>query len=102
MWRSARSTGGRADPWAMAEWGNWVADGIAGRARKMAEKEEKEWVAVVGIWNAEVDRRDQMGGVAPPVLLFSFPWCLVRAPHALAAWVSFKCSTQHHAVCSDR
>jgi hypothetical protein len=34
----------------MAEWGNWVADGIAGRARKMAEKEEKEWVAVVGIW----------------------------------------------------
>jgi hypothetical protein len=31
----------------MAEWGNWVADGIAGRARKMAEKEEKEWVALV-------------------------------------------------------
>jgi hypothetical protein len=27
------------------EWGNWVADGIAGSARKMPEKEEKEWVA---------------------------------------------------------
>jgi hypothetical protein len=37
---------------------NWVADGIAGRARKMAENEEKEWVALVDIWNAEVDRRD--------------------------------------------
>jgi hypothetical protein len=31
----------------MAEWGNWVADGIAGRARKMAEKEEQEWVELV-------------------------------------------------------
>jgi hypothetical protein len=29
---------------------------IAGRARKMAEKEEKEWVALVDTWNAEVDR----------------------------------------------
>jgi hypothetical protein len=44
------------DPWTMAEWGNWVADGIAGRARKMAEKEEQEWVALVDTWNAEVDR----------------------------------------------
>ena len=33
------------DPWVMTEWGNWVADGIAGSTRKMAEKEEKEWVA---------------------------------------------------------
>jgi hypothetical protein len=47
----------------MAEWGNWVADGIAGRARKMAEKEEQEWVELVDTWNAEVDRRDRMGGV---------------------------------------
>jgi hypothetical protein len=46
------------DPSTIAEWGNWVADGIAGRARKMAEKEEKEWVALVDTWNAEVDRRD--------------------------------------------
>jgi hypothetical protein len=30
------------DPWTIAEWGNWVADGIAGCAGKMAEKEEKE------------------------------------------------------------
>ena len=29
------------DPWTVVEWGNWVADGITGRARKMAEKEEK-------------------------------------------------------------
>jgi hypothetical protein len=37
------------DPWTMAEWSNWVADGIAaGRARKMAEKEEKEWLGGVG------------------------------------------------------
>jgi hypothetical protein len=42
--------------WTMAEWGNWVADGIAGRARKMAEMEEKEWVVSVDKWNAEVDR----------------------------------------------
>jgi hypothetical protein len=35
------------DPWTMTEWGNWVADGIAGSARKMEEKEEKEWVAQV-------------------------------------------------------
>jgi hypothetical protein len=39
------------DPWTMAEWGNWVADGIAGRARKMAQMaekdEEQEWVALV-------------------------------------------------------
>jgi hypothetical protein len=55
------------DPWAMAEWGNWVADGIAGRARTMAEKEEKEWVALVDTWNAEVDWRDRMGGVAKAV-----------------------------------
>jgi hypothetical protein len=40
----------------MAEWSNWVADGIAGRAKKMAEKEEKEWVALVDTGNAEVDR----------------------------------------------
>jgi hypothetical protein len=33
------------DPWTMVEGGNWVVDGIAGRARKMAEMEEKEWVA---------------------------------------------------------
>jgi hypothetical protein len=51
----------------MAKWGNWVADGIAGRARKMAEKEKKEWVASVDTWNAEVDRRDRMGGVAKAV-----------------------------------
>jgi hypothetical protein len=30
------------DPWTFAEWDNWVADGIAGRARKMTEMEEKE------------------------------------------------------------
>jgi hypothetical protein len=42
----------------------WVADGIAERARKMAEMEEKEWVASVDKWNAEVDRRERMGGIA--------------------------------------
>ena len=56
------------DPsWTMAEWGNWVADGIAGRARKMAEMEEKEWVASVDKCNAEVDRRERMGGIAKAV-----------------------------------
>jgi hypothetical protein len=42
------------DPWTMTEWGNWVADEIAGSARKIAEKEkeEKEWVAQVDKWNA--------------------------------------------------
>jgi hypothetical protein len=45
------------------EWCNWVADGIAGSARKMAEKEEKEWVAQVDKWNAEVDRRERLGGI---------------------------------------
>jgi hypothetical protein len=34
----------------MAEWYNWVADGIPGRARKMAEMDEKEWVASVDKW----------------------------------------------------
>jgi hypothetical protein len=34
-------------PWKMTEWGNRIADGIAGSARKMAGKEEKEWVAQV-------------------------------------------------------
>jgi hypothetical protein len=55
------------DPWTMAEWGNWVADGIAGHARKMAEMEEKEWVASVDKWNAEVDRRERMGNIAKAV-----------------------------------
>ena len=35
---------------AMTEWGNWVADGIAGCARKKAEEEEREWIAKVGAW----------------------------------------------------
>jgi hypothetical protein len=43
------------DPWTMAEWGNWVAaDGIAGRARKMAEREEKEWVT--SVWTNRMRR----------------------------------------------
>ena len=59
MWREAQEVPveGRKDPWTMTEWGNWVADGIAGRARKIAEKEEQEWVALVDTWNGEVDRR---------------------------------------------
>jgi hypothetical protein len=57
------------DPWTMTEWGNWVADGIAGSARKMAEREEKEWMAQVGKWNAEVDRRERerLGGITKEV-----------------------------------
>jgi hypothetical protein len=55
------------DPWTMTEWGNWVADGIAGSARKMAEKEEKGWVAQVDKWNAEVDRREWLGGITKEV-----------------------------------
>jgi hypothetical protein len=37
------------------EWGNWVADGIAGCAREKAEEEEREWVAKVVAWDATVD-----------------------------------------------
>jgi hypothetical protein len=39
----------------VTEWGNWVADGIAGSTRNMVEKEEKEWVVQVDKWNVEVD-----------------------------------------------
>jgi hypothetical protein len=35
--------------------------------RKMAEMEEKEWVASVDKWNAEVDRREWMGDIAKAV-----------------------------------
>jgi hypothetical protein len=70
-------------PWTMAEWGNWVTDGIAGRARKMAEIEEKEWAAAVDKWNAEVDRRERMGGIAKAVAKPQFvqgrcPYCCQR------------------------
>jgi hypothetical protein len=34
----------------------------------MAEMEEKEWVASVNKWNAEVDRREWMGGVEKAVV----------------------------------
>jgi hypothetical protein len=33
----------------------------------MAEMEEREWVASVDKWNAEVDRRERMGGIAKAV-----------------------------------
>jgi hypothetical protein len=41
----------------MGEWGSWVVDGIASSARKMAGKEENEWVAQV-----ENGRRRWTGG----------------------------------------
>jgi hypothetical protein len=77
----------------MTEWGNWVADGIAGSARKMAEKEEKEWVAQVDKWNAEVDRRERLGGitkeVAKPVRARAAPLIYagveIGEQHAMAA-----------------
>jgi hypothetical protein len=46
----------------MAEWGNWIADGIAGNARKQAEREELEWNVQVDAWNAKVDRREAAAG----------------------------------------
>ena len=52
----------------MAEWGNWIADGIAGNARKQAEREELEWNVQVDAWNAKVDRREAAGGVTRPVV----------------------------------
>jgi hypothetical protein len=58
------------DPWTMTEWSNWVADGIAGSAWKMAEKEETEWVAQVDKWQMErggADRRELLGGVTKEV-----------------------------------
>jgi hypothetical protein len=51
----------------MTEWGNWVADGIAGCSRKRAEEEEREWAAKVGAWDATVDQHEQAGGVTRPV-----------------------------------
>ena len=56
------------DKWTMAEWGNWIADGIAGNARKQAEREELEWNVQVDAWNAKVDRREATGGVTRPVV----------------------------------
>jgi hypothetical protein len=42
------------DKWAMAEWGNnWIAGGIAGNARKQAEREELEWDVQVDARNAK-------------------------------------------------
>ena len=78
----------------MAKWGNWVADGIAGRARKMAENEEQEGVASVDAWNAEVDRRDRMGGVAiavaKPVRARAVPllpvWKLANSMQWVLCW----------------
>ena len=82
------------DPWMMTEWCNWVADGIAGSARKMAEKEEKEWVAQVDKWNAEVDRRERLGGitkeVAKPVraraVLLMPAWKLANSMQWVLCW----------------
>jgi hypothetical protein len=82
------------DPWTMTEWGNLVADGIAGSARKMAEKEEKGWVAQVDKWNAEVDRRDRLGGitkeVAKPVraraVLLMPAWKLANSMQWVLCW----------------
>jgi hypothetical protein len=56
------------DKWTMAEWGNWIADGIAGNARKQAEREDLEWNVQVDTWNAKVDRREAAGGVTRPVV----------------------------------
>jgi hypothetical protein len=50
----------------------WIADGSAGRARKMTEMEEKEWVALVDIMecgggSARSDGRgSKSGGEASP------------------------------------
>jgi hypothetical protein len=81
-------------PWTMAEWGNWVADGNAGRARKIAEMEEKEWVASVDKWNTEVDRRERTGGiakaVAKPVHARAVPllpaWKLANSMYLVLCW----------------
>jgi hypothetical protein len=56
------------DKWTMAEWGNWIADGIAGNARKQAEREELEWNVQVDAWNAKVNRREAAGGITRPVV----------------------------------
>jgi hypothetical protein len=80
----------KVPPWTMTEWGNWIADGIAGSARKMAEK-EKEWVAQVDKWNAEVDRRERLGGVtkevAKPVQARAVPLMPARKWANIMQWV---------------
>jgi hypothetical protein len=80
----------------MTEWGNWVAtDGIdAGSARKIAEKEEKEWVAQVDKCNTEVDQRERLGGitkeVAKPVRARAVPlmpaWKLANSMQWVLCW----------------
>jgi hypothetical protein len=52
------------DKWTMTEWGNWIADGIAGNTRKQAEREELEWNVQVDAWNAMADRRGRRSGGA--------------------------------------
>jgi hypothetical protein len=52
----------------MTDWGNWIADGIAGNACKQAEREELEGGVQVDAWNAMVDRREAVGGVTWPVV----------------------------------
>ena len=49
----------------------------------MAEKEEKEWVAQVDKWNAEVDRRERLGDVAKEV---AKPVRARAVPLVLPAW----------------
>jgi hypothetical protein len=90
MWRSARSISVERPLDDDREWGNWVADGIAGSARKMAEKEEKEWVwrRLINKWNAEVDRRERLGGITKEV---AKP---VRAPDS-ASYAGVEIGEQH-------